>query len=162
VRQTSFAEMHCSLARSLEVVGDWWTPLILRDIYLGIDKFADLAEDLGLSRNLLAERLNGLVDNEILRRERYSDRPPRDQYALTNAGQELIPILVVLTAWGDRWQTPEGGPPILFQHGDHEAAPAVACGVCGEQIAARDLTARPGPGGRRAPGTVLVADRLSR
>jgi DNA-binding HxlR family transcriptional regulator len=63
--------MHCSLARTLEVVGDWWTPLILRDIYLGVDRFADLAQDLGLSRNLLTERLRSLVSDGILRRERY-------------------------------------------------------------------------------------------
>lgn len=153
--------MHCSLARALEVVGDWWTPLILRDVYLGVDRFADLAEDLGLSRNLLTERLGGLVGDGILRRERYSERPPRDRYVLTEAGQGLIPILVALTAWGDQWQTPEGGPPVLFRHGDHQAAPVVACGVCGNQIASKDLIARPGPGGRRAPGTMLVAERLA-
>lgn len=153
--------MHCSLARTLEVVGDWWTPLILRDVYLGIDRFADLAQDLGLSRNLLTERLGGLVNNGILRRERYQERPPRDRYALTEAGQQLIPILVALTAWGDRWQTPEGGPPIHFQHGDHHAAPIVACGVCGNQITSQDLIAKPGPGGRRAPGTMLIAERLA-
>src|ERR1039458_8691669 len=97
--------MHCSLARTLEVVGDWWTRLKLREIYLGVYRFADLAQDLGLSRNLLTERLGGLVNDGILRRERYQERPPRDRYALTEAGQELIPILVALTAWGDRWQT---------------------------------------------------------
>lgn len=153
--------MHCSLARTLEVVGDWWTPLILRDVYLGIDRFADLAENLGLSRNLLTERLASLVGNGVLRRERYQERPPRDRYALTEAGQQLVPILVALTAWGDRWQTPEGGPPIRFQHGDHDTEPVVACRVCGNQIEAADLTAKPGPGGRRAPGTMLIADRLT-
>jgi DNA-binding HxlR family transcriptional regulator len=161
MRQASFAGMHCSLSRSLEVVGDWWTPLILRDVYLGIDRFSDLAQDLGLSRNLLTERLGALVSNGILRRERYCDRPPRDRYALTEAGQELIPILIALTAWGDRWQAPEGGPPIRFLHGDHDAAPAVACGTCGSHLTAADLTARPGPGGRRAPGTMLIPDRLA-
>ncbi|HEY3506316.1 MAG TPA: helix-turn-helix domain-containing protein [Actinocatenispora sp.] len=153
--------MHCSLARTLEVVGDWWTPLILRDVYLGIDRFADLADDLGVSRNLLTERLTGLVDNGILRRERYRDHPPRDRYALTESGRQLVPILVALTAWGDEWQTPEGGPPIRFRHGDHVAAPVVACGECGDEIASADLTPEPGPGGRRAPGTMLLAERLA-
>jgi DNA-binding HxlR family transcriptional regulator len=162
VRQTSFAGMHCSLARALEVVGDWWTPLILRDVYLGVDRFADLAQDLGLSRNLLTERLGGLVGDGILRRERYQERPPRDRYALTESGQELIPILIALTAWGDRWQAPEGGPPIRFQHGDHQAAPVVACAACGDQVTPQNLTAAPGPGGRRAPGTMLIAERLAR
>jgi DNA-binding HxlR family transcriptional regulator len=161
LRQTSFAQMHCSLARTLEVVGDWWTPLILRDIYLGIDRFADLATDLGLSRNLLTERLNALVDNGILRRERYRDRPPRDRYVLTGAGLDLVPILVALTAWGDRWRPPEGGPPIRFRHGDHRAKPTVACGACGEPLTADGMTAQAGPGGREAPGTMLVARRLA-
>jgi DNA-binding HxlR family transcriptional regulator len=161
VRQTSFADMHCSLARALEVVGDWWTPLILRDVYLGVDRFADLAQDLGLSRNLLAERLGGLVSNGVLHRERYSERPPRDRYALTEAGYQLIPILIALTAWGDQWRAPEGGPPIRFQHGDHDAAPVVACGGCGSPITAQELTAKPGPGGRRAPGTMVIPDRLA-
>lgn len=153
--------MQCSLARSLEVVGDWWTPLILRDVYLGIDRFADLAEDLGISRNLLTERLNSLVDNGVLRREQYQQRPPRDRYVLTESGQQLIPILVALTAWGDRWHTPDGGPPIRFEHGDHRAAPVVACAACGEQIVADELTPRPGPGGREAPGTMLIARKLA-
>jgi DNA-binding HxlR family transcriptional regulator len=152
--------MHCSLARSLEVMGDWWSPLIVRDVYLGIDRFTDLAEDLCLSRNLLTDRLNGLVDNGVLRRERYSERPPRDRYTLTEAGRELVPILIALTAWGDRWQTPEGGPPIRFQHGDHRALPIVACADCGRQLAAQELTAKSGPGGRQAHGTMLLARRL--
>ncbi|MFC9742300.1 winged helix-turn-helix transcriptional regulator [Streptomyces noursei] len=160
MRQTSFADMHCSLARTLEVVGDWWTPLILRDVYLGIDRFADLVEDLGLSRHLLTDRLNGLVDNGILRRERCQERPPRDRYALTEAGQELVPIVVALTAWGDRWQTPEGGPPIRFRHGHHDAVPMVACAACGNQITSDDLAPKPGPGGRQAPGTMLIPARL--
>jgi len=161
LRQTSFADMHCSLARTLEVVGDWWTPLILRDIYLGIDRFADLATDLGLSRNLLTERLTTLVDNGILRRERYRDRPPRDRYVLTDAGLDLVPILVALTAWGDRWRSPDGGPPIQFRHGEHRAKPTVACGTCGEPLTADRITAHPGPGGREAPGTMLIARRLA-
>lgn len=160
MRQTSFAGMSCSLARALEVVGDWWTPLILRDIYLGIDRFADLAQDLGLSRNLLTDRLTILVDGGVLRRERYQEHPPRDSYALTEAGQALVPILIALTAWGDRWQTPEGGPPIRFHHGDHHATPVVTCGGCGDRITSENLTARPGPGGRRAPGTMLIAEHL--
>lgn len=160
MRQTSFADMHCSLARSLEVMGDWWSPLIIRDVYLGIDLFTDLVEDLGLSRNLLSERLNRLVDNGLLARERYSQRPPRDRYTLTEAGLELVPILIALTAWGDRWQTPGGGPPIRFHHGDHYARPVVACAECGGQLAAQALTAEPGPGRREAPGTMLMAARL--
>jgi len=160
MRRVSFADTHCSLARSLEVMGDWWTPLILRDVYLGVDRFADIAQDLGISRNLLTERLNTLVDNGILGRERYSHRPPRDRYVLTDAGRDLIPILIALTAWGDRWQTPEGGPPIVFGHHGHTATPVVCCDVCGDRVDPDDVIARPGPGGRKATGTMVLADRL--
>ena len=161
MRQTSFADMHCSLARSLEVVGDWWSPLIVRSVYLGADRFQDLAEDLGLSRNLLADRLRRLVEGGVLARERYADRPPRDRYALTQAGRELVPVLAALTAWGDRWQTPPGGPPVVFEHDGHECRPTVGCGTCGEPLTSDVMTPRPGPGGRRAPGTMLVAGIVS-
>src|SRR5262245_22972883 len=98
MRQTSFAQMACSLARSLELVGDWWTPLIIRALQLGVDRFDALAEDLGISRNLLATRLTHLTEHGIVARHRYQDHPPRDRYALTEAGQELWPALMALTA----------------------------------------------------------------
>jgi DNA-binding HxlR family transcriptional regulator len=109
VRQTSFAQMQCSLARGLELIGDWWTPLIIRDLQLGVDRFDALAEDLGISRNLLAGRLAHLVEHGIVARRQYQQHPPRDRYVLTEAGQALVPILMALTAWGDRWATPRGG-----------------------------------------------------
>src|SRR5689334_22654077 len=116
MQRTSFARMHCSLARSLEVMGDWWTPLILRDLYFGLDRFADLVENLGVSRNLLSTRLATLVERGLIERQRYSDHPPRDRYVLTGAGRELVPVLMALTAWGDRWVAPSAGPPVRFQH----------------------------------------------
>src|SRR5215471_4914751 len=82
MRQTSFAGMHCSLAQSLEIVGDWWSPLILRDLFAGIARFEDLAKDLGVSRSLLTLRLEHLVERGVVERRRYSERPPRDRYAL--------------------------------------------------------------------------------
>ncbi|MCU1426740.1 MAG: putative transcriptional regulator [Actinomycetia bacterium] len=140
-------------------MGDWWAPLILRDIFLGLDRFEDLAVDLGISRNLLATRLNDLVTNGLLDREPYSQHPPRDRYVLTPAGEELVPILAALTAWGDRWETPPGGPPVRFRHDRHRCTPQVACSTCGEPLSAATLVVRPGPGGRAAPGTQLVGDR---
>jgi len=86
MRQTSFAAMQCSLARSLEMVGDWWSPLILRDLALGPRRFDELAVDLGISRNLLATRLEGLAVDGIVTRLRYLDHPPRYRYQLTQAG----------------------------------------------------------------------------
>lgn len=156
MRQTSFAEFHCSLAQSLEVMGDWWTPLILRDLWAGIDRFDDLVADLGISRNLLTQRLDSLVEAGIASREIYQERPRRSRYVLTEAGKELVPILAALTAWGDRWATPEGGPPLRFRHGRHACTPTVCCGTCGEQLDSDSIGVAPGPGGRVAPGTMLL------
>jgi DNA-binding HxlR family transcriptional regulator len=163
MRQTSFAHMHCSLAHALELIGDWWTPLILRDLFIGLDRFDDLATDLGISRNLLTSRLAELVAHGIVERQRYSERPPRDRYVLTQAGHELAPIFAALTAWGDRWATPPGGQPAYFQHRlcGQIFTPGVACSHCGEPVAPEDLEVLPGPGAQSAPGT-LVYGRLAR
>ena len=105
--------MSCSLARTLELVGDWWSPLIVRDLFLGIGRFDDLTEDLGISRNLLTRRLKLLIDNGIISKRLYQSRPARYEYALTGAGLDLVPALLALTAWGDRWALKEGRP-MLF------------------------------------------------
>jgi DNA-binding HxlR family transcriptional regulator len=158
MKRTSFARMHCSLARSLEVMGDWWTPLILRDLYFGLGRFADIARDLGVSKNLLSMRLAALVERGLVERRRYSERPPRDLYALTTAGRELVPILMALTTWGDRWVGPPEGPPVRFEHRTcgKIVAPAIVCSHCGRQLAVDDVVPRPGPGRRAARGTRLV------
>ncbi|HXJ37323.1 MAG TPA: helix-turn-helix domain-containing protein [Candidatus Eisenbacteria bacterium] len=162
MRRTSFAGMHCSMARSLEVMGDWWTPLILRDLHLGLTRFDELAEDLGISRNLLTTRLAALVERGLVERRRYSERPPRHAYHLTEAGRDLVPVLVALTAWGDRWLAPKQGPPLRLQHRTCGKffTPTVACSHCGETVTAEDVVAHGGPGGRTAPGTRLVAKVL--
>lgn len=164
MRQTSFAEMACSMARSLELIGDWWTPLIIRDLQLGVDRFDALAEDLGISRNLLASRLTHLVEHGIAERHRYSEHPPRDRYVLTGAGRELVPVLLALTAWGDRWASRESGPPMVFRHrrcGQRFTA-TVTCGACGEPLRAGEVEALPGPGGRAGPGTRVLGEMLAR
>lgn len=162
MRQSSFAEMHCHLARSLDVMGDWWSPLILRDLYVGVRRFDELVTDLGISRNLLTTRLARLVAGGVVRRERYQSNPPRFEYHLTDAGRELVPILVALTSWGDRWQASEEGAPVLFRHRGcgEPLAPIVSCGGCGERVGADDIELVPGPGGRIAPGTEVVARRI--
>jgi DNA-binding HxlR family transcriptional regulator len=159
MRQTSFADFHCSLARSLEVIGDWWTPLIIRDLNHGLDRFDDVAANLGISRNLLTARLKTLVDANIVERVRYCDHPPRDSYRLTAAGQDLVPILAALTAWGDRWTPPPAGPPVLYSHDGHRCTPTVTCSTCGRPVTAENLGATAGPGAAAGPGTHLI-DRL--
>lgn len=162
MRQTSFSGMQCSMARSLEVIGDWWTPLILRDLYIGLSRFDELAEDLEISRNLLSTRLTALVDDGIVERRRYQEHPPRDEYALTEAGRDLVPVLMALTAWGDRWVAPAQGPPLRFRHQTcgEIFEPQVACSQCHEPITDDTVDTLPGPGGRAGPGTRLVAKLL--
>jgi DNA-binding HxlR family transcriptional regulator len=162
MERTSFANMRCSLARGLELIGDWWSPLIIRDLFLGLARFDELVEDLGISRNLLTRRLNALVDNGIIERKAYQDRPARYEYVLTEAGRDLVPAILALTAWGDRWARPKEGSPILFVHTacGHQFRPQVTCAACGEEIRADAVTALPGPGGAAKAGTRVVARRL--
>ena len=164
MRQTSFADMACSMARSLELIGDWWTPLIIRDLQLGVGRFDLLADDLGISRNLLAARLAHLVKHDIVARHRYSDHPPRYRYALTEAGRELVPVLLALTAWGDRWAGTGDGPPLVLRHKACGQAftPTVTCDACGEPVRSGDVAATPGPGARTGPGTAVLATVLGK
>ncbi|GAB7191876.1 helix-turn-helix domain-containing protein [Kineococcus sp. NUM-3379] len=161
MRQKSFAEMHCSLARSLEVVGDWWTPLVLRDLFLGLDRFEQLVADLGISRNLLTDRLDTLVAGGVVAREQYQDNPPRSRYVLTGAGRELVPVLLALTAWGDRWLS-GGEPPVLVHHEacGATATAVVCCSGCGGALSADEVSVSPGPGARPGPGTALLGTVL--
>jgi DNA-binding HxlR family transcriptional regulator len=160
VRRASFAAFHCSLSRALNVIGDWWSPLVLRDVYLGINTFDEIARNLGLSRPLLKARLDNLVDGGMLERAVYCTRPQRFRYALTAAGRDLTPVLIALTQWGDRWLAPDGAP-IVFRHACGATLDAaVSCRGCGEAVSGEDLAAAAGPGGRAAPGTMVIAERL--
>jgi len=162
MERTSFAEMRCSLARGLDMIGDWWSPLIIRDLFLNVTRFDELVEDLGISRNLLTRRLKSLAENGVIERKVYQQRPPRYEYRLTEAGRDLVPAILALTAWGDRWAQPEEGSPILFVHKTcgHQFQPQVTCSACGEVISADKVTPIPGPGGASASGTKIVARRL--
>jgi DNA-binding HxlR family transcriptional regulator len=160
MRQTSFEGFHCSLARSLEVIGDWWSPLILRDLAVGVHRFDELVEDLGISRNLLTSRLATLTAHGIVERRPYPDHATRVEYFLTAAGHDLVGVLMALTAWGDRWRALPDGPPIEFHHHDHQCIPVVTCQHCGEIVDSEHVTFRAGPGGRRAAGTALIGTRL--
>jgi DNA-binding HxlR family transcriptional regulator len=160
--RADFGAMSCSIARTLDVIGDPWTPLILRDLHAGLRRFDELVEDLGISRNLLARRLDHLVARGVVERRRYRDHPPRDDYVLTEPGRDLGPVLMAIMAWGDRWVAPEAGPPARLRHSCGEVVvPVVACPACGEPMTAETVTALPGPGGRSGPGTRLVGAFLA-
>lgn len=154
--------MRCSLARGLDLIGDWWSPLIVRDLNLGVKRFDELVEDLGISRNLLTRRLKTLVANGIVERTAYQLHPARYEYRLTEAGRDLVPALLALTEWGDRWAGPSEGRPMLFVHKNcgHQFRPQVTCSACGEAISADAVVAVPGPGGAAKPGTMVLARLL--
>jgi DNA-binding HxlR family transcriptional regulator len=120
----------CSIARSLEVVGERWSLLIIRNaLFAGSTRYSDFHQSLGIATNVLQDRLDGFVEAGIMRRHRYSEQPALYEYLLTEKGRNFAPALIALTEWGDRWSAPDG-PPILYRHG--------ACGA--------EVQAWPGPG----------------
>jgi len=102
MRRTSFGNMQCPIARSLERVGEWWSILILRDAFHGLRRFDEFQENLGIAPNMLARRLKALVEAGLLERRPYNDRPPRNEYLLTQAGRNFRPVLWALLAWGNK------------------------------------------------------------
>lgn len=139
--------MHCSVAQCLEVVGEWWSMLIVRDAFLGVTRFDRFQERLGISRNVLNERLGRLVEAGVFDKVLYSEHPPRYDYRLTDKGRDLWPVLTAMRQWGDRHAAPEGPPLQLVHKACGAVADAVlACSQCGEPIGPRDVRAVPGPG----------------
>ena len=145
MRRTSFSGMRCSVARTLEIAGEWWTFLILRDLFKGVRRFDDMQRHTGIARNILSDRLRTLVDHGIIERRPYQERPERFEYRLTEKGIDLYPVIISLMRWGDRWETDEYGPPVILTHKacGHDAMPVMACPECGVEINARQMTWRP-------------------
>lgn len=141
MRKASFADMHCSVAQALEIIGEWWTLLILRDSFLGIRRFDDFVDRLGISRNVLATRLDTLVDAGILERAAYDDARGRYDYLLTDKGRALWPVMTALRQWGDEWIYGAGNEPLLLEHRDHGhmTIAQMTCDVCGEPLDARSV-----------------------
>jgi DNA-binding HxlR family transcriptional regulator len=148
MQRTDFAEMECSIARTMAIAGEPWSPLVIRDVYIGINRFDDLQRHLGISRKVLAERLRHLVDAGILERRPYSERPLRHEYVLTRMGSEFVDVLMAVVAWGDRWTAGEAGPPALYRHRScGQITHAVPhCAVCGEILRSVDVDVEQGPG----------------
>ncbi|MGX1884035.1 winged helix-turn-helix transcriptional regulator [Streptomyces sp. NPDC055287] len=107
-QRTSLGDADCAIAQALDVVGDWWTLLIVRDAARGVHRFDALQAETGMSRKVLAERLRLLVDADVLTREPYQDRPVRYEYRLTRRGRALLPVLISLQDWGDAWLLGDG------------------------------------------------------
>jgi DNA-binding HxlR family transcriptional regulator len=137
----------CSIARTLELVGDRWTLLIIRDALLGKRRFDAFQESLGLARNVLSDRLARLVEAGILRRVRYQERPERYEYRLSTKGRELQVPLIALMQWGDRHLAP-AGPPRVVEHAGcgGDAVAQLVCGDCGTELGPGEVHSHPGPG----------------
>jgi DNA-binding HxlR family transcriptional regulator len=160
MRRTSFADMNCSIAQSLDVIGEWWTPLIIRDALMGVTRFEQFQRRLGIARNVLTQRLETLVEHGILEQVQYQDRPPRHEYLLTQMGHELWAPLTVLRQWGDKWLAPDG-PPIQTVHTSCGRVTSVrlTCSHCGEQLQTQEMRLQHGPGAR--DGGVLPSHAVS-
>lgn len=141
MRWRDIGSVRCSIARSLSVVGDRWTVLILREAFGGVRRFEELRERTGAARPLLADRLTHLVEHGVLERQKYSERPDRFEYRLTDKGLDLYPLLVALLGWGDRWMADDSGPPVRLMHRGCGAVvtPQLVCPDCGEPIDARSM-----------------------
>lgn len=148
MRHSALHDQPCSIARTVAVLGERWTLVILRQAFQGQRRFEDMQRGLGIARNILADRLARLVDEGILERRPYQERPPRHEYRLTEKGRDLYPVLVSLMQWGDRYYAGEAGPPVLLVHDTcgHETSPRHVCSHCGEPIDPREVTPRAGPG----------------
>jgi DNA-binding HxlR family transcriptional regulator len=141
----TYDDQVCSVARTLEVVGERWTILIVRDALLGTSRFDGFLANLGIARNVLTDRLNGLVDNGILDRVAYQHRPLRHEYRLTQKGRELLPVIVTLMEWGDRHLAGEAGPPRTAEHescGGHVVSRLV-CQDCARPVPIGEVTSAP-------------------
>jgi DNA-binding HxlR family transcriptional regulator len=166
MKRTALTHHPCSIARTLDVAGEWWTPLILRDVAYGVRRFRELQEDLGISANVLSDRLDTLVSEGMLETSLYQERPQRHEYRLTDKGADLIPALLALMQWGDRWMWPGARGPVSVIHEScgHEAGIEVRCPHCEREVAAGELRAKLRWGlaapTRDEPGNVSAA-RLS-
>jgi DNA-binding HxlR family transcriptional regulator len=146
MQRKSFARMACPIARSLERVGEWWSILVLRDALHGLTRFDQFQKSLGIAPNILARRLDALVDAGLLRRRPYSERPPRYEYVLTARGRDFRPVLVALLAWGNKHFAPEG-PSVQLVNTKTGASvdPVLADPATGRPIQEPDYALVPGP-----------------
>jgi DNA-binding HxlR family transcriptional regulator len=144
----SYDNQTCSIAAALDVVGERWSLLIVRNVLLGLRRFDEIQGNLGVARNVLQTRLTRLTENGVLEKVPYQDRPPRYEYRLTEKGLDLWPTIVSLLQWGDRHALPEAGPPVLLEHRDCGGAVDEhrICARCGARLGVRDVRAKAGPG----------------
>lgn len=132
----------------MNLLGDWWTPLVLREAFYGSRRFDQFQRELGIARNTLADRLRRLVDDGLMEKRLYESEPRRWEYLLTEKGRDFFPVLAAMSRWGDRWLAGEEGAPVTLHHDacDHDVHAEVVCSACGETLQAEDTSMRMGPG----------------
>src|SRR5919197_435799 len=146
MQHKSFERMPCPIARGLERVGEWWSILIMRDALHGFTRFDEFQQSLGIAPNMLARRLNALVEDGLLERRRYSERPPRDEYVPTARGRDFRPVLIALMAWGNKHFAPEGAiVEVVNARTGVPVEPIIVDRVTGRPIAEPDYRLAPGP-----------------
>lgn len=145
---TRLDDWNCSIARTLDVVGEWWTMLILRDAFRGVRRFDEFQSSLGLARSVLTARLRRLTDEGILTRQRYTDHPPRYEYLLTEKGRDLFPLISAMLRWGDTWAANPAGPPVVLVHDTCGSVtqPILTCPNCQGEITPGNVRSELGPG----------------
>jgi DNA-binding HxlR family transcriptional regulator len=158
---SELADQPCSFSRTLSVVGDRWSLMILRDCFMKVRRFDDFHDRLGIGRPILTDRLKKLVANFVLTKVAYQQNPTRYEYRLTEKGLDLYPIIMSLVHWGDVHMVDRKGRPLLHHHltCGHDFDPVLTCSECSAQVSPRAVTIRPGPGARSAahqPPTVPV------
>ena len=131
----------CSVARTLDIVGEKWALLAVREVFLGNRKFDEIVKRTGAPRDTLAARLRTLVGAGVLERRQYSEHPARFEYRLTSAGRDLYPVITTLMRWGDKYLAGDDGPPLVLQHHcGSQVVATVVCEACGEALDARHTT----------------------
>lgn len=136
MKQKSFADMRCSIARSLEIIGPWWSFLIIRDAFMGVSRFKDFERSLGIAKNTLSNRLKLLVENGLLDKTADPNGSKYAEYHLTEKGRDLFPVLVAITQWGDKWAVHEDGPSfdIIDKRTDCSIPPLALLGSDGQPL----------------------------
>ncbi|MES1926701.1 transcriptional regulator [Salinisphaera sp. T31B1] len=143
----------CSVARTLSVIGDRWTLMLLRECFMGVRRFEHFQARLDISRTIVRDRLTHLVDHGVLERRAYETRPPRHEYRLTEAGRALHPILVTIAQWGDAYRADDSGPPLVRMHRPcgHALDAQLVCTTCHTPVLPQDVSLHRGPGGGSVP-----------
>ncbi|MFD5103084.1 winged helix-turn-helix transcriptional regulator [Streptomyces albidochromogenes] len=148
MRRTSFDSWPCSIARTVDILGDGWTLLVLREIFYGESRFDGFIDSLGIARNTLTDRLRRLENAGLLQRRPYQSEPVRHEYLLTDKGRDFFGVLAAINAWGDRWLSDDDGIPVVMHHTacGHDTQAKVICSSCGEPLHHQDVVVRTGPG----------------